>query len=122
MAIHVAFVMMTLTLGNCLRTDPPHEHSGLLESASNVTVTGRKCCCYRPVGSKVYTNPWKGNCPVKPGRGCASPGKPSPCEPKKADKYDMYCEWYYILDCNSMFRNAENIMWNTAWESDYEHM
>ena len=125
MAIRGAFVVMTFTqLGNCLRQG--HEHDeGLLESKSNVTVTGRTCCCYQPVGSRVYTDPFRGSCPVKPDRACYNHRKrpkPSACDVGRADMYDMYCEWYYVLACNSRLRSAERIMWNTDWETDYERM
>ena len=95
---------------------------GDLESNSNET-RASKCCCYQPVGDLVFTNPWGSQCPVKGARvsrGCARPRKASPCA-IGPNKYDMYCEWYYALDCNSKFRNAENIMWNKAWQGRYNN-
>ena len=126
MAIRRAFLVMTLMQsGYCLRADHAHEvhnadlSADLLESDSDVTF-GKKCCCYRPVGDKVYENPWGSSCPVRPSRGCAYPQKASPCK-VGPNKYDVYCEWYYALGCGGP-RRPENIMWNKPWQRKYDNM
>eukprot|EP00438_Fugacium_kawagutii_P036429 Skav236214 [mRNA] locus=scaffold98:284980:285937:- [translate_table: standard] len=129
MARITAFVFLTLVAsGSCLRADDEAHHEELLESETNVTgqVTGGYCCCYRPVGSKMYQDPWgtscplKGNKPPKSERGCAMPNKPSPCK-VNANKYDVYCEWNYVMPCSTILR-PHTIVWNTAWIPQYERM
>mmetsp|Transcript_24812 Transcript_24812/g.40358 ORF Transcript_24812/g.40358 Transcript_24812/m.40358 type:complete len:136 (-) Transcript_24812:100-507(-) len=131
-SIRSAFLVMTLMQpGYCLRADHAHEvhdadlSAGLLERLeSDSNVTFGKCCCFRPVGSIVYQDPFGSSCPVKGAsypRGCAYPKKASPCS-VGPNKYDVYCEKYYALDCDSRVRNPESIMWNTAWQRNYDNM
>mmetsp|Transcript_66886 Transcript_66886/g.105654 ORF Transcript_66886/g.105654 Transcript_66886/m.105654 type:complete len:129 (+) Transcript_66886:65-451(+) len=128
MAIRCALVFMVLQLGSCLRptAEANESNEGLLQSGSNGTVAG-SCCCYRPVGSITYTNPFGAECPVKGAkppksdRGCFRPAKPSPCS-TGPHKYDIYCEWYSFFDCSNPLTNSENIMWNKAWRKIYDNM
>ena len=126
----VLFFVAFMQLGCCIRhQDDSHgEHADVHVKSDSNSTFGPRCCCFRPVGSKVYTNPFGDTtCPVKGAkppdseRGCLRPAKASPCA-VGPNKYDMYCEKYYMLSCDTVLTSADSIMWNKPWQRIYDGM
>ena len=126
-AVVLLFVAL-VQLGCCIRhRDDAQEEGAAVHLKSDSNSTSGTCCCYRPVGSKVYTNPFGDECPVKGAifpkseRGCFRPAKASPCD-VGPNKYDMYCQKYYMLACDTRLTSPDSIMWNKPWQRDYDRM